>query len=280
MKKLKQYINWLLSILTLLKIYVLRPKNIKIAKFKISLNSKIKFDSKSNININNIKLVNSTLIIRNSTINIEDLKIENCFILIENSTITILSKSEINGYTFSLQNSFFISQAHLNMTKSYAHHALLKCENGNINFGENVNIHACIAIRDGNLNIGNNVFINHDTELRSEKAISIGNNVLISTDCIIYDTNTHSTNYLDRQQELIDGYPNGTFQNPSIRSRVSKKEISIGNDVWIGKKAAILKGAIIEDQAIVALGTVITGRVPKQSIAVGNPATIKANINI
>ena len=48
----------------------------------------------------------------------------------------------------------------------------------------------------------------------------------------------------------------------------------IGNHVWIGKRAIILKGVTIGDGSIVGMGAVVTKDVPSNSLAVGNPAKI------
>ena len=46
----------------------------------------------------------------------------------------------------------------------------------------------------------------------------------------------------------------------------------IGNDVWIGCNAIILKGVIIGDGAIIAAGSVVTKDVEPWSLVAGNPA--------
>ncbi len=54
----------------------------------------------------------------------------------------------------------------------------------------------------------------------------------------------------------------------------------IGNHVWIGENALILKGVKIGDNSIVGAGSVVTKDVPNNSIVAGNPARIiKNNIN-
>lgn len=48
----------------------------------------------------------------------------------------------------------------------------------------------------------------------------------------------------------------------------------VGNDVWVGANAVILKGKCIGDGAIVGAGAVVTKDVPPYAIAVGNPAKV------
>lgn len=57
------------------------------------------------------------------------------------------------------------------------------------------------------------------------------------------------------------------------------KPIIIGNHVWIGMRATILKGVTIGDGAIIAAGAVVTKDVPARCLVAGVPArVIKENI--
>lgn len=53
----------------------------------------------------------------------------------------------------------------------------------------------------------------------------------------------------------------------------SKGDITIGNDVWLGRGAKILSGTMIGDGAVVAAYTVVTQPVRPYAIIGGNPAT-------
>lgn len=55
---------------------------------------------------------------------------------------------------------------------------------------------------------------------------------------------------------------------------VSKGEIIIGNDVWIGAGAQILSGVSIGDGAVIGAGAVVTQNVPAYAVAAGNPAKV------
>ena len=47
----------------------------------------------------------------------------------------------------------------------------------------------------------------------------------------------------------------------------------IGNDVWIGAGAIVLKGVTIGDGAVIAAGAVVTKNVPAGAIVAGVPAS-------
>nr|WP_315850306.1 DapH/DapD/GlmU-related protein [Gemmata sp. SH-PL17] len=50
--------------------------------------------------------------------------------------------------------------------------------------------------------------------------------------------------------------------------------VIIGDDVWIGRGAVILKGVSIGHRAIVAAHSVVTKNVPADAIVAGNPARV------
>lgn len=52
------------------------------------------------------------------------------------------------------------------------------------------------------------------------------------------------------------------------------RKIEIGNNVFIGKRATILRGVKIGDNAIIGAGSIVTKDIPPNSIAAGNPAKV------
>ena len=53
------------------------------------------------------------------------------------------------------------------------------------------------------------------------------------------------------------------------------KPVVIGDRVWIGQGAVILKGVTIGNGAIIAAGSVVTKDVPPNTMVAGNPAVVK-----
>ena len=54
----------------------------------------------------------------------------------------------------------------------------------------------------------------------------------------------------------------------------ASRSIRLGEHVWIGQNATILKGVSIGDNSIVALGTIVTKDVPANSIVAGVPSKV------
>jgi len=50
--------------------------------------------------------------------------------------------------------------------------------------------------------------------------------------------------------------------------------VCIGEDAWICRGAAVLKGAVIEAGAAVGANAVAIGRIPANTVAVGIPARV------
>ena len=134
--------------------------------------------------------------------------------------------------------------------------------------------------------IGAFSYINDNTYIRAVKSIgrfcAIGPNVMIgmpehSVNSISphiifpnYDCNWANPfcNYA-RNNRMID-----IIRKKQTQELSSKNMIIIGNDVWIGGNATILRGVTIGDGAIIAAGAVVTKDVPPYAIVGGIPAKI------
>lgn len=78
----------------------------------------------------------------------------------------------------------------------------------------------------------------------------------------------------DHQTSTISTYPFKVKYLGFSGESVSKGDIVIKDDVWIGYGAIILSGVNIGQGAVVAAGSVVTKNVPPYAIVGGNPAKI------
>ena len=76
---------------------------------------------------------------------------------------------------------------------------------------------------------------------------------------------THSFYLYETSGGFVKGYKN---YDKDVITTV------IGNDVWVGANAVILKGVTVRDGAIIGAGSVVTKDVPAYAIAIGNPARV------
>lgn len=116
-----------------------------------------------------------------------------------------------------------------------------------VGFGSDIRI-----FNNATLTIGSG-YLNGFVQIVCDKSIQIGEGVAIARDVIIRDTDAH---------KIEDG------------KHQKSKEVVIGNHVWIGTRAIIMKGVHIGDGAIIAAGAIVTKDVPANSIVAGVPAKI------
>ena len=54
--------------------------------------------------------------------------------------------------------------------------------------------------------------------------------------------------------------------------------ITIGEDCWLGGGVVVCPGVTIGDRSVVAAGSVVVRDIPADSLAAGNPATVKRRL--
>jgi acetyltransferase-like isoleucine patch superfamily enzyme len=103
-----------------------------------------------------------------------------------------------------------------------------------------------------------------------EERIEIGSHCLISWNVGIADSDFHP---LPPAQRLIDTEALAPFyKDRPPRPTLTTRPVIIGDNVWIGMNATILKGVRIGDNSVVAAGSVVTKSVEPNTVVAGNPA--------
>ncbi|MGD8189397.1 sugar O-acetyltransferase [Brevibacillus ginsengisoli] len=110
-----------------------------------------------------------------------------------------------------------------------------------------------------NIHVGRNFYAGYNCTILDMAEVRIGDECMIAPNVGIY-TAGHSIEPKNRNKT---GYG---------------APIKIGNNVWIGGHSAILPGVSIEDNSIVAAGSVVTKDVPANTIVAGNPAKVLKSI--
>jgi len=127
--------------------------------------------------------------------------------------------------------------------------------------GENTKISpTAIFARGENIRIGSNTLINANCSLwASENArIEIGDNVIFGPNVHV---NSSDHGFADRNRLIRE-------------QKETEADVKIGNDVWIGANAVIVKGVKIGDGCVIGAGSVVTKGIPAYSVAVGAPAKV------
>lgn len=114
--------------------------------------------------------------------------------------------------------------------------------------------------KNATVRIKGNSFLNTNTVLNCFNYIEIGDDTIISDDVRIQDSDNH-------------------FVTENGVRKPNTAPIIIGDHVWIGKNAVILKGVTIGNGAIVAAGSVVVKDIAAKCLVGGNPAkVIKENV--
>jgi acetyltransferase-like isoleucine patch superfamily enzyme len=111
------------------------------------------------------------------------------------------------------------------------------------------------------LTIDDRTYIGHDCQFTVGRRITIGRHCLLAARVCLFDSDGHSIDPAAR----LAGLP------PPPES---SKPIVLGNNVWVGTGALILKGVTIGDDSIVAARAVVTHDIPSGVLVAGNPARI------
>ncbi len=104
--------------------------------------------------------------------------------------------------------------------------------------------------------------VSNNTSIIALSKITIGQDGLIGDGVLIIDSDFHGMAISERRT-----------------STGKTEEVKLGNNVWIGSRAVILRGTQIGDGCIVGAGAVAKGVYPAHSIIAGNPARVVGQID-
>lgn len=117
-----------------------------------------------------------------------------------------------------------------------------------------------VPVKNCTVKVGKNCICNEANILLFENnsSVNIGDDCIFSFGIEIWGSDSHSI-FNEQDKQLINW----------------GKEISIGNHVWVGIKALILKNSRIADDCVVGAGSIVTGTFDKPHCALaGNPARV------
>jgi galactoside O-acetyltransferase len=97
----------------------------------------------------------------------------------------------------------------------------------------------------------------------------IEDDVILSYDCLLADSDNHSIRFQDRKNDVAN-WKKGFHD----WSKSAMAPIRICRDAWIGARACILKGVQVGEGAVVGMGSVVTHNVEPHTVVAGNPARL------
>ena len=108
----------------------------------------------------------------------------------------------------------------------------------------------------GKMEFGNNFSANRNCNITCTKGIKIGDNCLLGGGISLRDNDGHKL-YIHETQ------------------KTGQKEIVIGKQVWICSEVKILKGVVISDYSVIAMGSLVTRKFFETNVLIGgNPAKV------
>jgi acetyltransferase-like isoleucine patch superfamily enzyme len=163
-----------------------------------------------------------------------------------------------------LRGAFFYRAAGFNRFPVIHRGVKVLTANGTVRIGHLSEIHDRVALSaiaepggpHAKLTIGDYTSIWYGTVVSARHEIFIGNQCAISWNCTIIDNDMHEIIYPDEPVSRQSG-------DDAVR---------IGNHVWIGAQAIVLKGVTIGENSIVAAGAIVTKDVPPYTLVAGAPA--------
>lgn len=141
--------------------------------------------------------------------------------------------------------------------------AVFDCDEGTLTIGHNREVKGGLwGIRvgqDATVAIGDNVSCTGVCIISAVEGVtvSIGNDVMIAS---------------QNQIRADDGHP--IFDIHTAERVNPATSITIGNHVWLALGSTVLAGAVIGDGTVIGFGSLVTGKIPNNCVAVGTPARV------
>ena len=110
------------------------------------------------------------------------------------------------------------------------------------------------------ISIGAGASLNGTSVVCRSSRIVIGARTMVGPNAVIVDSPYHPLWPLDARNR----YP-GTHLD---------REVEIGDDVWIGMQVIVLPGAKIGSGTVIGAGSIVSGEIPPNCLAVGRPARV------
>jgi acetyltransferase-like isoleucine patch superfamily enzyme len=107
------------------------------------------------------------------------------------------------------------------------------------------------------LQIGDNVSIRHHFTASAAESVVVEDEVLIAAYVSIFDSD----------------HTMGETGNPVWQPQATAP-VRIGRGSWLGERVTVLRGADIGERCVIGAHSVVKGRIPDHSLAVGSPARV------
>ncbi|HEX8054022.1 MAG TPA: acyltransferase [Thermoleophilaceae bacterium] len=133
--------------------------------------------------------------------------------------------------------------------------------------------------RRGRIELGRWSWLGHGTKIRChEGVVSIGAKTVLGQECTIsaYQHVSIGRECVIADRVMLIDFDHGVVEveRPIRLQGIYKRDVRVGNNVWIGYGACILRGVTVGDNAIIGTNSVVTRDVPANAIVGGVPARL------
>ena len=131
----------------------------------------------------------------------------------------------------------------------------------------------------GEIRFGRFVWIGDGTKIRChEGVVEIGSKTVMGQECTIsaYQRVRIGAECVIADRAMFIDFDHGMVESERpIRSQgIYKRDVEVGNNVWIGYGACILRGVSVGDNSVIGTNSVVTKDVPANAVVGGIPARV------
>jgi len=131
----------------------------------------------------------------------------------------------------------------------------------------------------GEIRFGRFVWIGDGTKIRChEGAVEIGAKTVMGQECTVsaYQRVRIGEECVIADRAMFIDFDHGIVEveRPIRLQGIYKRDVEVGNNVWIGYGACILRGVSVGDNSVIGTNAVVTKDVPANAVVGGIPARI------
>ena len=131
----------------------------------------------------------------------------------------------------------------------------------------------------GRVELGRWSWLGHGCKIRChEGVVSIGAKTVLGQECTIsaYQHVSIGRECVIADRVMLIDFDHGMVEveRPIRLQGIYKRDVRVGNNVWIGYGACILRGVTVGDNAVIGTNAVVTHDVPANAVVGGVPAQV------
>jgi acetyltransferase-like isoleucine patch superfamily enzyme len=133
--------------------------------------------------------------------------------------------------------------------------------------------------KDATVELGRWSWVGHGCKIRChEGTVSIGAKSVLGQECTIsaYQHVSIGRECVIADRVMMIDFDHGMVEvdRPIRLQGIYKRDVRVGNNVWIGYGACILRGVAVGDNAVIGTNAVVTRDVPANAVVAGVPARV------